>query len=275
MVSRDSTIYPVTKFTVGGVWDGMKGNYDQTSLAKECIVLHTIVGTIAGANSVFNNVNKKTSANYGIGLDGKKYQWVSEKYTAYANNNYVVNQRAISIEHEDNWSGPPAIEPERTDALYKSSAELVADICKFYDIPCTREFIKKHSEVSVTPTACPDHLDVDRIVREANALLHPVVSNPTSSNVDPLQKQKADNFQKVCTFLGIDALLADAGQRVIDRYIEAKTSPSEIITGSGDSVVLIKPDSSSTPLPQPNPEVANWLTSVINWFKKEKTGAVK
>ena len=45
----------------------------------------------------------------------------------------------------------------------------MADICKFYNIPCDRQHIKKHSEI--VPTACPNEIDVERIVNQARQIL--------------------------------------------------------------------------------------------------------
>lgn len=68
--------------------------------------------------------------------------------------------------------------------LYETSANLVADICNRYGIPVDRNHIKKHSEVSLKPTACPAALDIDRIVRRAYEILHPAPP-PTPPPVPP------------------------------------------------------------------------------------------
>lgn len=138
------------------------------------IVLHTMVGTIDSAESRFFNPNSSASSNYGIGLDGEVRQWVREEDTSYCNGNWNSNLTTITIEHADNgdYNG------ERTPELYDTSIELVADICRRYGIPCDRDHIKRHNEVidlRYYPggTACPDSLDVDRIVNEANNLINP------------------------------------------------------------------------------------------------------
>ena len=53
---------------------------------------------------------------------------------------------------------------------YKRSAELIADICRRYGIPCDRSHIIKHSEVFAT--ACPGGIDIDKLVRMANDFLN-------------------------------------------------------------------------------------------------------
>ena len=153
------------------------------------IILHTMVGSIASANARFQQAAQTASAHYGVGLDGRVVQWVKESDAAWHAGNFEINLDSIGIEHEDkgDFNGP------RTPALYESSAQLVAAICKRYDIPCTRTYIRKHKEVSDAPTACPDSLNVDGIVRRAYAILHPpapvVVPPPVPAPVPPKPPQ--------------------------------------------------------------------------------------
>jgi hypothetical protein len=131
------------------------------------VVLHTMVGTVESANSRFQRPSEQASATYGIGLDGRIYQWVDERDGAWANgtwDNPGGNMDSISIEHEDggNYNGP------RTPELYAASARLVRDICQRYGIPIDREHVLKHLECNGASTACPDGLDVEGIVRAAS-----------------------------------------------------------------------------------------------------------
>ncbi len=131
------------------------------------IVLHTMVGTVGSANSRFQQPAQQASATYGVGLDGTLWQWVDEKDAAWANGTFDVNPGSnldsISIEHED---GGRYNDP-RPDTLYTASAALVRDICTRYSIPIDRAHIIGHRECANASTACPDALDVERIVREA------------------------------------------------------------------------------------------------------------
>lgn len=173
---RQVTTLPITEKTVAA------GNWDSTRATVDRIVLHTMVGTVAGADARFNNSASGVSAHYGVGTDGKIVHWVDEDNTAYHAGNYAMNQRSIGIEHEDKWTGPPAPEPTRPDALYAASAKLVADICKFYNIPCDNTRVIKHKQV--INTACPDGLDTERIIREANTILNPTpVPTPPATNL--------------------------------------------------------------------------------------------
>ncbi len=132
------------------------------------IVLHTMVGTVAGSQARFNDPKAQVSAHYGIGLDGTVYVWVDEANTAYHAGKWNMNLVSIGIEHED--KGKHA-DSKRTAALYASSAQIVANICRHYGIPCNSKYVIKHKEV--VATACPGGLDTARIIKQANAILNP------------------------------------------------------------------------------------------------------
>lgn len=163
---------PSTELEVAGPYNGHTGNFDKTRGPIDKIIIHTMAGTWEGAAARFDDPTSNVSAHYGIKETGELIHWLEEYWTAYHSGDYLINQTSIGIEHEDlgNYNDP------RPDALYLTSAKLVADICRFYGIPCDREHIKKHSEVSDAPTACPDALNIDRIVKMASDLLNPVVS---------------------------------------------------------------------------------------------------
>lgn len=139
------------------------------------VVLHTMVGTVVGADARFQNPDPRqkggrASATYGVGLDGRVWQWVDEANAAWANGATGEGGRgdnldSISIEHEDDgdYDGP------RTPALYAASVALVRSICARYGVPVDRDHVIGHRECDHASTACPDGLDVDRIVREAAA----------------------------------------------------------------------------------------------------------
>ena len=140
------------------------------------IVLHTMVGTTQSAYNRFNDPSSQVSVHYGVSLDGSLHQWVDEANTAWQAGNWDVNLKTIGIEHEDNGNPQDSI---RTPQLYQASAELVADICKRYNIPCDTSHIFLHKDVidtAVYPggTACPDALDTNKIISMAQAILQGV-----------------------------------------------------------------------------------------------------
>jgi N-acetylmuramoyl-L-alanine amidase CwlA len=162
---------------------------DGHSMAVEpaYVVLHTMVGTIESATARFHDPASQVSAHYGVGYDGSRLvQWVNEDDAAWHAGSWSVNLDSIGIEHEDRGQ----FNAPRPDGLYTAAAALVRDVCGRYGIPIDRAHIRAHREVSESPTACPDALDVERIVREA-------ANPPKEENQDvPLT---ADQEQKLNT----------------------------------------------------------------------------
>ncbi len=157
MIQREYTSLPFTEYTTYA--------YEDRLVPITQIIIHSTVGTVQSAISVFSNPNAVTSAHYIVGNDGKLYAGLEEYEVAYHCGNYPMNQASIGIEHE--WYQGLVI----SDKLYQTSAKLVADICKFYGLGCNRGVVKMHKEI--VPTSCPNLIDVDRIVREAQAILTP------------------------------------------------------------------------------------------------------
>lgn len=155
------------------------GNFDGNRLPITKIIIHTTDGTLAGTLAWFNNPQSHVSAHYVIDTDGTIHALLEEYYIAYQAGNYAVNQCSIGIEHVD--LGKP--NDPRPDSLYTSSAKLVADICKFYNIPIDSEHVLPHR--AITATACPDSLDVERIIRQAKALETPqtLLQSPTDQTI--------------------------------------------------------------------------------------------
>lgn len=163
------------------------------------IVLHTMAGTVGGADARFHNASAQVSAHYGVGVDGALYTWVSENDTAYHAGDFNVNLQSIGIEHEDLG----AYNDPRPDALYTASAALVADICQRYGIPIeagvypTKPGIIAHRDVHAT--ACPDALDVQRVIKEAQEV-----------HMTPAQMQELKDFITAQTNVQVQAAIAIA-----------------------------------------------------------------
>jgi len=87
------------------------------------------------------------------------------------------NERSIGIENVNSTGAPSWSVDPRTVA---NTAKLVRDICDYYGIPCDRQHVLAHNEV--TATACPGGLDVDEVVRLANGGKTPSTVAPVSSN---------------------------------------------------------------------------------------------
>jgi hypothetical protein len=160
------------------------------------IVIHTTVSSIDSAIRSFQSPAREASAHYLVGLDGRLVQMVDEGDAAWhagSDRPYNPNDDSIGIEHEDggDYNGV------RPDALYLRSAQLVADICKRYGMSCDDAHIKPHKFFA--PTACPDALDVARIIRMAAEILTPA-SAPTVAGT-PIMGSAGDMGRKMFQFL--------------------------------------------------------------------------
>lgn len=145
------------------------------------IVLHTMVGTLAGTIAAFKTPARQASSTYGVGLNGAIVQFVRETDAPWTNGTMSgvgSNLDSITIECEDggNFNGP------RTPALYEAVAQLVADISRRRGIPLIHRGsgggVIRHRECHGASTACPDSLDVPRIIARAIAINHPPAPVP-------------------------------------------------------------------------------------------------
>ena len=160
-MTRKYTTLPFTEYPVAA------GHYDTTRLPITKIVLHSSASTRQGIINTFGGGTRMVSAHYGIDNDGSILAFLEEYNTAYHSGNYAVNQCSIGIEHIDNGSEVKL----HTDQQYKTSIDLVADLCKFYNISADLAHIVPHS--SIVATACPNGLDVNRIIKGVQELLNP------------------------------------------------------------------------------------------------------
>lgn len=216
MASRVVTTLPYTEKDVA------IGNFDKSRTTIDRVIIHTMIGTEASASARFANPTQQVSAHYGVRLDGKIIHWLEETFTAYHAGDYAMNQRSIGIEHEDNgdYNGV------RTDALYETSSKLVRDICLFYNIPIDREHILKHSQVKAT--ACPDALDIERIVRVAQG------GNTPDTHADDLTKML--NWDQVCDYFKLDKTDKLGAKIVISKFETLKG----IITGKKTEISVLQ-----------------------------------
>lgn len=167
MEHRKYTSLPYTEYTVA--W----GHFDTNRVYPiDKIVLHSSASTKQGLIDTFGGGTRMVSAHYGIDNQGNILAFLEEYNVAYHAGNYRVNQSSIGIEHIDEG----ATVKLHTNEQYDASIKLVADICKFYNIPCDIEHVVPHS--AIVPTACPNGLDISRIIDGARILLNPPVPAP-------------------------------------------------------------------------------------------------
>lgn len=132
------------------------------------VVVHVPEATYAVTLKVFQDPDHGAAAHYVVrSSDGHVAQLARELDIAYHAGNWSFNLRSIGIEHEG-WADDPSY---LTDAMYESSARLVAGICARYGITVDREHIIGHNEVPDVARVCPGrHWDWDKymvLVRQA------------------------------------------------------------------------------------------------------------
>lgn len=102
-----------------------------------------------------------TSAHYEV-ADNEIWGCVGEQYSAFHSGDATMNRRSIGIEHLNATGAPSWTISEGT---YKSSAKLIADICKRYNIPIDAKHIIPHKQVSATE--CPGGIDMNKLIKMA------------------------------------------------------------------------------------------------------------
>lgn len=131
------------------------------------VVIHVVQGSFDTALKVFRDPAHAAAAHYVVRKDGHVAQMIRELDVAFHAGNRGYNERSIGIEHEGFVDRPA----DFTDAMYRSSARLTADICRRYGIPVDRTHLIGHVEVPGTDHTDPGpHWAWDRylnLVREA------------------------------------------------------------------------------------------------------------
>lgn len=96
------------------------------------VTVHHMAGnlTIEQCGEVFAPVSRQASSNYGVGSDGRVGCYLPEEYHPWTSSNWANDEMAITIEvaDYDTYAWSP------TDAAYRATVELCADICNRYGI---------------------------------------------------------------------------------------------------------------------------------------------
>lgn len=125
------------------------GNYDHSNRPQDMkikyIVIHDTEGSYQSAISHFQDTTAFVSAHYVIrSSDGAITQMVSTKDTAWHAGDWWFNMHSIGIEHEGEAQTGASW---YTEAMYRSSAQLVRYLAHKYDIPLDRNHIIGHDNV--------------------------------------------------------------------------------------------------------------------------------
>lgn len=137
-------------------------------VVPQLVVIHTYGGPGTNLYNWFNNPSSKVSAHYSVLKSGEVIQYVEESDTAWHAGVWDINIKSIGIEHQDDGDYQNST---RTDALYESSAQLIANIYRRYKWDINdKSRIKPHNEF--VTKACPGGLNIDRIRDRVYNILH-------------------------------------------------------------------------------------------------------
>lgn len=173
-----------------------KHNKGRAGVPISHIVLHHQAGF--SSNTLYlmsTNGTRKMSASGVVNKDGSSVGVVHEEDTPYTNGHLGWNRKSLTLEIENSAVGDASGWPI-SDAAHEEAARIVADWCRRYGIPATRDRIIGHNELwtkhkSGYATSCPGKLRIDWIVGRVNELLGgqplpakpaPVVVTPSVSN---------------------------------------------------------------------------------------------
>lgn len=150
------------------VWVGSPNFHTQNDVPKRFIVMHWMVGRMAGTDKRFLSPASQVSAHYGV--DGRVvHQYVHEKDYAFANGDTYANRHGISIEHAGGYLrlGRRVSPTWRT---HETSAHLVAEIADRWKLGRLVVGKNVYPHKHFKATECPGTLNLDWIVKRANAL---------------------------------------------------------------------------------------------------------
>lgn len=198
----------------------------------DTITIHCVVGqlSVEALGNVFAPVSRQASSNYGVGPDGRIGMYVEEKDRSWCSSNPENDHRAITIEVASDTTHPYAI----TDAAYRATVDLCADICKRNGIKelkwkADKSLIGQVDKQNMTvhrwfaKKACPGDYIYNRlgqIAKEVNAKLNGSASNSDSESSATLyrvqtgafsNKTNAEVLQKRVKAAGFDTYMVQSG----------------------------------------------------------------
>lgn len=112
----------------GAIWRPLPENATEPRIRPTQVIVHTMWGTLWGTDGWFRRSDVLSETHFGIDFGGAILQWMDTE--RQADGNYLANDRAISIETEDNRKIVPWSDPQ-LDSL----AELITWCAQSHDIP--------------------------------------------------------------------------------------------------------------------------------------------
>jgi N-acetylmuramoyl-L-alanine amidase-like protein len=134
--------------------DGDYGNHDKASREQSQQIDYIVIHDTEGSwQTTLDLVQDPTYVSWHYTLrssDGQIAQHLATKDVGWHAGNWYVNSKSIGLEHEGFLVDPDAW---YTEAMYRSSAQLVRYLAREYDIPLDRQHILGHDNVPGTTTA--------------------------------------------------------------------------------------------------------------------------
>ena len=94
----------------------------------DTVTIHCVVGqcSVETLGNIFAPTSRQTSANYGIGVDGRVGMYVEEKDRSWCSSNAANDHRAVTIEVASDTTEPYAVNAK----AYAALIDLLVDICQ-------------------------------------------------------------------------------------------------------------------------------------------------
>lgn len=145
-------------------WKPIPGNHTTGGCNPRNVIVHTIEGSLTGADSWFRNPASRVSAHFGVGYDGRIIQWVDTNSRAWANAS--ANSIAISIENEGKGSEALTKEQIESNAAIYAWAHKTHGVPLAYTKSATGSGLGYHRQFlswSLGGTACPGTKKINQI----------------------------------------------------------------------------------------------------------------
>src|SRR3990167_8580719 len=232
------------------------------------IIVHWIVGTLQSADATFKNPDRLASAHYGI-ENGIIHQYVKEEDTAWHASNLTINRESIGIEHSGGWDLGNGQRAKPTEETHKTSALLIADICKRYSIPIDKDHILPHNNFSATQ--CPGSLDIDKLISLAKGVdttmtIEKKVFEELIGKLDKQEKQLAtllaENNKLASQLNSSDNELTKEREEHKKLDVDIQELES-LVTSRNDEIGTLKKDLASTPVDGVKPDMQFTLLGYV------------
>lgn len=150
-------------------WIGSPNFRPQKNVKKKFIVMHWMVGTLLGTDKVFQNASRRVATNYGVG-GSRVHQYVKDNDYAFGSGTTHSNKYGISIEHEGGWLLKDGSRKKPTKLTHDTSAELCAMLARKHGLGVLEVGKNVFPHKKFVATQCPGSLDLEYIVKAANAI---------------------------------------------------------------------------------------------------------